>query len=137
MDTTYFNDPNFMNTDSYKNYINQNKGNGYLNIRAYAASAAIPISGLNITVSKNIDNKKVIFFEGATDLSGVINMINLPTPIQNDNNQEVPLSQDYDIYASYNGQNLIFKVLIYSEIQVNQNINIVPQIRLDGKSYGN
>ena len=137
MNIINFNDPNFINTESYKNFINKNKGNGTLNIRAYAASMAVPISGLNVIVSKVLDNQKVIFFEGATDNSGIINQIILPTPLLDNNNQEVPLSQDYDIIASYNNQKLVFKVLIYSNIQVNQNINIVPQIRLDGKSYGN
>lgn len=137
MNIISFNDSNFINTETYKNFINKNKGNGTLNIRAYAASRAVPISGLNVIVSKILDNQKVIFFEGATDNSGIINQIILPTPLLDNNNQEVPLSQDYDIIASYNNQKLVFKVLIYSNIQVNQNINIVPQIRLDGKSYGN
>ena len=45
-------------------------------------------------------------------------------------------SEEYNISASYENQNLVFKVLIYSNISVNQNINIVPIIRLDGKTYG-
>ena len=132
MNSIYFNDPNFIKTDSYKDFINKNSSKGILNIRAYAANAAIPISGLNVTVFKIINNQKVIFFEGVTDNSGVINQILLPTPSISDNNQEIPLSQDYDISAIYESQKLVFKVLMYSGIQVNQNINIVPQIRLDG-----
>ena len=135
MNIINFNDQNFINTEIYKDFINKNKGNGFLNIRAYAASEAIPISGLNITVSKEIGNYKVIFFEGSTDSSGIINNITLPTPLLL-NDDEIPLSQDYDIVAQYENQKLVFKVLIYTNIQVNQNINIVPQIRLDGKSYG-
>ena len=136
MNTVYFNDQNFINTQTYKNFINNNKGTGFLNIRAYAANAAVPISGLNVVVSKIIDNQKVVFFEGATDLSGIISNITLPSPIISSNDEEVPASQDYDIVATYENQKLIFKVLIYTNIGVNQNINIVPQIRLDGKSYG-
>ena len=132
MNSINFNDPNFIKTDTYKEFINKNNSNGILNIRAYAANAAIPISGLNVIVSKVLNNQKVIFFEGATDNSGIINQILLPTPSISDNNQEIPLSQDYDILAVYENQNLIFKVLMYSGIQVNQNINIVPQMRLDG-----
>lgn len=137
MNSIYFNDPNFINSSTYKEFIDKNKGKGYLSIRAYAASKAVPISGLNIVVSKVINNIKVIFFEGATDSSGIISNITLPTPLIINNDQEIPLSQEYDIFAFYKEQNLVFKVLLYSNIQVNQNINIVPQIRLDGKSYGN
>lgn len=136
MNIVYFNDQNFINTETYKKFINDNKGIGFLNIRAYAASSAVPISGLNVTVSKILDNQKVIFFEGATDLSGIISDISLPSPIISSNDEEVPASQDYDIIATYDNQKLVFRVLIYTNIRVNQNINIVPQIRLDGKSYG-
>ena len=75
MNIVYFNDQNFINTETYKKFINDNKGIGFLNIRAYAASSAVPISSLNVTVSKILDNQKVIFFEGATDLSGIISDI--------------------------------------------------------------
>ena len=132
-----FNDSNFIKTDTYKDFINRNSSLGYLNIRAYAANEAIPISGLNVTVSKIINNEKVIFFEGSTDSSGSINSISLPTPIISSNDQEIPASIEYDIMAVYENQSLYFKVLMYSNIVVNQNINIVPNIRLDGKSYGN
>ena len=119
------------------NTIDKNKSVGYLNIRAYAANAAIPISGLNITISKVINNEKVIFFEGATDSSGIINRITLPTPILSKNDLKIPESEEYDIMAVYENQSLYFKVLMYSNIVVNQNINIVPNMRLDGKNYGN
>ena len=137
MDFRDFNDPNFINTNAYKNFIDKNKSVGYLNIRAYAANAAIPISGLNITISKVINNEKVIFFEGATDSSGIINRITLPTPILSKNDLKIPESEEYDIMAVYENQSLYFKVLMYSNIVVNQNINIVPNMRLDGKNYGN
>ncbi len=131
-----YNDLNFQNTQTYKEYSSNNLGQGYLNIRAYAANSAIPISGVTIIVSKMIDNLKVIFFQGATNSSGLINQIVLPTPIIDDNNTEIPQSQDYDIEANYNGTNLLFKINMYSNIQVLQNINVVPSIRLDGSTYG-
>ena len=131
-----YNDINFMESETYKNYANNNKGQGILNIRAYAANSAIPIQNLKVIVSKNIDNLKVIFFEGVTNNSGVINQIKLPTPIIELNNEEVPPSQDYDITATYNNENLIYKIKMFNNIQVLQNINVVPSIRLEGSIYG-
>ena len=136
MKEVYFNDVDFIQTDIYKNFIDKNKGSGSLNIRAYAAGKAIPINGLNITVFKVLDNYKVVFFEGSTDSSGVINNIVLPTPIISDDKELIPLSQDYDVVANYENQKLFFKIILYSNIEVNQNINITPNIRLDGKTYG-
>ena len=136
MNTTNFYDEIFRQTDTYKNFISQNTGTGILNIRAYAANSAIPISGLNVVVSKILDNTKVIFFEGATDSSGIIREISLPTPTIASNDLEVPASQIYDIEATYNNQKLTYKTNMYSGIQVLQNINVVPEIRLDGNVYG-
>ena len=137
MNITSYYDEIFKQTETYKAFSKENTGKGFLNIRAYAANSAIPISGLNVIVSKILDNNKVIFFEGATDSSGLITRIELPTPNITTDDLEVPASQSYDIEATYNNQKLIYKTNIYSNIQVLQNINVVPEIRLDGNIYGN
>ena len=67
----------FMNTKSYQDFIKNNPGKGNLKIRAYAASEALPVSGLRIVVSSTINNQKIIFFDGLTDSSGMINTISL------------------------------------------------------------
>ena len=136
MNIVNFNDQEFITTNTYKDFMNQNKSYGYLNIRAYAASLAIPIKGLKVVVSKILSNNKVIFFNGITDESGIIEKISLPVPIVSTNDEMVPSSQDYDIEATYDNQKLIYKVTMYSNISVNQNINVVPNMRLDGSSYG-
>ena len=131
-----FDDPKFITTETYKNFINSNSSYGYLNIRAYAASSAIPIKGLKVIVSKTLDDNKVIFYSGNTDESGLIEKISLPTPIVSTNDEVVPSSQDYNIEATYENQKLTYKVTMYSNISVNQNINVVPNMRLDGSLYG-
>ena len=75
-------------------------------------------------VSKIIDNNKVIFY-GVSDSSGMISNIELPTPILG-SDEDVPLGEEYDIEAIYNGLKLSFKIQMYSNIRVLQNINIVP-----------
>ena len=136
MNEINFNDESFKATNEYKNYIIENPELGYLNIRAYAANSAIPITGLVVIVSKIINNRKVIFYKGETDNSGLISSIALPTPKVSSDDEVVPSSQDYDITAIYNSDNLIYKVKMFSNIQVLQNINIVPNLRLEGSIYG-
>ncbi len=137
MNTVNFNDPNFITTSTYKDFVSENTSNGYLNIRAYAASSAIPIKDLNVVVSKNLSNNKVVFYSGVTDESGIIEKISLPTPIVSTNDEEIPSSQSYDIEATYENQKLTYKVVMYSNISVIQNINVVPTVRVDGSAYGN
>lgn len=126
----------FMNSEEYQEFIKNNPEVGYLNIRAYAANSAIPITDLEVKVSKIINNQKVIFFDGKTDQSGLISNINLPTPPVGNNDEVVPLSSDYEVSAMYNGDNLVFQVVMYSGISVLQNISVVPNLRLDGGIYG-
>ena len=73
-------DENYTNTDSYQKFLEENPGRGTLRIKASAASEAIPISGLKIVVSKEIDDDIIIFFEGYTDESGLIERISLHHP---------------------------------------------------------
>lgn len=126
----------FKKTEEYNDFIKNNPENGYLNIRAYAANSAIPITGLEVKVSGIVNNQKIIFFEGKTDNSGLISNINLPTPRVNSNDEIEPLSSEYEVSAKYNDENLVFKVVMYANISVLQNISVVPNLRLDGGIYG-
>lgn len=121
----------FSKTPEYMEFIKNNPGSGKLKIRAYAASLALPVAGLNIVVSSLIGNTRVIFFEGVTDASGMIENITLPAPSLIDN-LEVPKTIQYDIDASMANMRENFTINMYDGICVLQNINFVP-----GGSYGN
>lgn len=64
MNNVSINDEEFVNSSAYQDFLNTNKGRGYLKIRAYAANQAIPISGLKILVNKKIDGYNVNFLKG-------------------------------------------------------------------------
>lgn len=121
------NNEEFKNSSLYKKYLEENPKVGYLKIRAYAASSAVPIENLDIIVSKKIDDNNVIFFKGKTNSSGIIEKITLPTKtLVNDN--LAPLGTEYDIEASYNNLKNTFKVMIYDNVYVVQNINVIPNM---------
>ncbi len=128
MNTFNINDQNFINSEIYKNYIKDNPTNGYLKIRAFAANQAIPIGGLNIKVSKMINNNNVIFFERKTNSSGIIEKITLPTPKLDSDNLDAPKTTTYEIMATYKNNNKIYKINMYENIYVVQDININPNM---------
>ena len=132
MNNVNINVQDFVNTKEYKNFISDNPSKGYLKIRAYAASEAIPISGLKVVVSTPIGNNNVIFFEGETNSSGLIDKIALPTPKLDSNNLDVPNNITYEIAATYTPDNVkqVFKVKLYENVCVVQNINIIPDMNL-------
>lgn len=118
----------FKKSSEYALFIKENPGIGQLKIRAYAASEALPVSGLNIVVSSMIFNKKIVFYKGVTDSSGVVPTLSLPTPGLV-NNLEIPKTIKYDIEVVEN--NSIYPVNMYDGILVVQNINY------NGEVYGN
>ena len=134
MNTYNFNDVNFKNSNLYKQYIADNAGEGYLKIRAYTASQALPISNLKIVVSKIIGNNNVIFFDGETNSSGVIEKIVLPAPARNSDDLVAPSSVAYDIKVTSNLDDTtsIYRVNIYDNIYVVQTINLVPTMSAMG-----
>ena len=95
MDLKYITDESFKNSTLYHSFLNDNPGKGNLRIRAYVANEALPIEGLKISVSTIRDNVKIVFFEGSTDNSGMIETISLPTPELNLDNLEAPNSIIY------------------------------------------
>ena len=138
MNTYNFNDESFKKTTVYQDFIKANPSVGYLKIRASAASQALPISNLKIVVSKMIGNNRIIFFEGMTNSSGVIEKITLPAPKQNTDDLVTPNSTTYDIYATYEPDNLndIYRINIYENIYVLQRINVVPTMSVSRGDNG-
>ena len=120
-----FNDSSFINTATYKNFVQKNSGTGKLNVKVSFAEQALPVPNLKIVVSKEIGNYNVIFFEGLTDISGSIGPIILPTPPTNKDNMVIPQFTIYKITATYNGKCYDYEVSMYDGIQVLQNINVV------------
>ena len=138
MNTYNANDNDFKKSSLYQNYINDNPSKGNLKIRAYAANQALPISGLKVIVSTIYNNNKIIFYEGETDSSGLIEKIVLPAPRLNSNNLFAPSKTTYEISATYIPDNIntTYKVNMYENICVVQNIDIVPQTEFVGGSIG-
>ena len=115
-----------INSEAYKEFKKNNPEYGNLKIRVNAASKAIPISNLKVTITTKIGDNNAVFFEGYSNESGVIENISLPAPKLDLNNLDVPKSTIYEILATYVPDNVseVFKVNIYENVTVIQNINI-------------
>lgn len=126
MNNVNITDSNFISTIVYKNFMIENTGKGILNIRASFANQALPITNLKVVVSKEIENYNVIFYEGVTNISGLIGKISLPTPPKENDDLIAPKTTTYKITAVYNNREYTYVVNMYDGICVVQNINIVP-----------
>ncbi|MDY5875666.1 MAG: hypothetical protein SPJ74_06310 [Bacilli bacterium] len=126
MNNVNITDSNFISTIVYKNFMIENTGRGILNIRASFANQALPITNLKVVVSKEIENYNVIFYEGVTNISGLIEKISLPTPPKENDDLIAPKNTTYKITTLYNNREYTYVVNMYDGICVVQNINIVP-----------
>ena len=126
MNNVNITDSNFISTIVYKKFMIENTGRGLLNIRASFANQALPITNLKVVVSKEIENYNVIFYEGVTNISGLIEKISLPTPPKENDDLIAPKNTTYKITTLYNNREYTYVVNMYDGICVVQNINIVP-----------
>lgn len=134
MNTYNINDENFIKTSMYQEYMRQNPSRGNLRIRASAANGAVPVNGVKAVVTNEIEGNTVIFFEGYTNESGIIERITLPAPKLNPDDLNVPDKTTYKLEISYPRDNInqIFDVNMYENICVVQNINISPKNNIEG-----
>ncbi len=116
----------FKESSLYKNFININQGVGILKIEASTASGAYPLKDVDIVISKDFGEDKIIFYKGITNDSGIIDNIILPT---RSTVKEIMEASDiiyttYDLVASYPKYNLDRKydVSIFDDIKVIQPI---------------
>lgn len=137
MNTYDVNDESFVKSEEFQKFMNDNPARGFLRVRAFAASGAIPVSGVQVIISTIINNNKFIFFDGATNESGIIDNISLPAPKLNTDNMDIPSKTVYDIEASYDIDNFkqSYKVNMYENIFVVQAINVSPNSNLGFGEY--
>ena len=124
----------------YNEFLNNNPGRGTLKIRVTSASEALPVSGVNVVVSKEIGNDTYIFYEGQTDSSGMINNIKLPTPVRITSNLEVPNFTSYKVRVEYSKDKFdkTYEISLCCGSGLIQYVNITPNVNVEeASSSGN
>lgn len=130
----------FKKLSEFNNFIKDNPDKGYLKVQTFTAYQAIPIEGVEIIISKDIGNNRVIFFEGVTDENGMISNIELPAPpaqyIANENIS--PPYTTYDLNTRSQKYNSINKytVAIFGDVRVIQYVKMNANSENGGASSG-
>ena len=84
---------------------------------------------MRIIVKTRFEDNDLIFFEGETNSSGLINKVKLPTPKVVLDNLVIPKEIIYEIEAIYPRDNIdkTYKISMYEDVCVVQNINVPPK----------
>ena len=137
MDYILFNSEEFMKSQDYFDFIEENSGEGLLKVQAFTANQAYPLEGVNIEVYKNINGKNVLFFSGVTDTSGIIDNIVLPAKpsILDVNSVEDIVFTNYNLVAFYPKSNIKreFEIAIFDKLKVIQPIRIPIMSLIEGE----
>ena len=116
----YFDESN----EKFSEFLKENPGYGYLKVRTSMASEAMPLKGVHILVSLTYKDEDIIFFDGFTNESGIVEKIKLPTPILDDNNLIKPKKITYVVTVEYKDFISSYNISMYEGVCTNQNINI-------------
>lgn len=127
----------FKNTDLYEDFIKENNDVGNLKVQVFTAYGAIPVSDTNIVVYKDIEEYRIIFFQGVTDSSGIISDIVLPAPKMVTSNEEAPIYTIYNMTAFNTGYETLknFSIGMLGGVNVIQYVKMLPDINtLEGEA---
>ncbi len=141
MDEIFFDSEEFKNSDMYDDFMKNHPKTGSLKIQAYTANQAYPLGGVDVEVYKILNGQKVIFFEGTTNSSGIIDDIILPTvkAFEEVNSPSEIVFTTYQIHATYPKNNIEreYELGIFDDIKVIQPIRIPITTILEGDNYSN
>lgn len=126
----------FFTRDKFPEFSLENSGSGILKVQAVATNQAFPLQGVEIEVSKNINGEKVIFFQGVTDSSGIIDQIFLPAKVPKKVVEQASdvIFTKYTVTAKYPYSNLkrVYEVGIFDNIKVIQPIRFSAMNIIEG-----
>ncbi len=127
----------FKTTEDYQQFIKENPDIGYLKVMTFTAYQAIPIENVEILITRDIGNNKVIFFRGTTNSSGIIDNIELPAPVSGYNVKDYQVSNYtvYDLTAIRIDYETIKKYSIgmFGGVKIIQYVKMVPNISKEGE----
>ncbi len=121
-------------SENFKNFADENTGSGLLKVQVFTANQAVPLKNVDIEIYKNIDNKKVVFFEGITDSSGIIDNISLPTKEMKSDVEDANdiVSTTYNVIAKNINTGVVKEYVIY----IFDDVKIIQPIQFSTSSIG-
>lgn len=126
----------FKNLPEYQDFINENPSVGTVKVQVFTAYGAIPVPDTAILITKVIGNYNVVFFQGDTDSSGIIDNIELPAPaaVPISNPDVVPGYTLYDMTAIHEGYETLkrYSIAMFGDVKIIQYVKMTPVVDLEG-----
>lgn len=128
----------FKKTKEYEAFIKENPSIGHLKIYAFTAYKAVPVENVEVLITKDFGENKVIFFNGYTNSSGTISNIELPAPNGefNATTFETPRYTLYDLSAIDEEYESIkkYNIGMFGDVNIIQYLKMIPKVELSGEN---
>lgn len=126
----------FKTKDLYKDFIKENPDYGHLKVQAFTAYGAIPVADTKIIIAKDIEEYTVVFFQGVTDSSGIIDDILLPAPVAvtSATPEVVPMYTVYNLTAIHQEYETLksYSIGVFGGVNIIQYVKMLPNIDIKG-----
>ena len=126
----------FKSLEIYNDFMKKNPDKGFLKVQITTTNGLLPVEGVRVRIYKDIGEYNVLFFDGLSDSSGIIDNIILPAPrALSFTSLNVPEYSIYGMLLEKDGfKNKSINISVFSNIKVLQSVLIEKEISIESTS---
>lgn len=127
---------------TYEQFLLSNPDSGYLRVQVFSGNQVSPISGAEVIVSKEFIDGRQIFFQGLTDISGIVDNIELPAPSKDISETPQPRGDGVQMRMPYSQYNITVQERMhvdqeYTHVPIFSGIKSIQPVRMTPLQFGN
>lgn len=127
---------------TYEEFLSQNPGIGALRVQVFSGQQTVPIPNAEVIVTKEFADGEKVFFDGLTDISGIVDNIELPAPARSISESPQPRGDGIQMTLPYSQYNVMVKESRhrpqeYTHVPIFDGIKSIQPVRMTPIQFGN
>ncbi len=127
---------------TYEQFLAENPGIGALRIQVFSGQQSVPIPNAEVIVSKNFADGQKIFFDGLTNISGIVDNIELPAPSREISESPQPRGDGVEMVLPYSQYNVMvkeqrYRQQEYTHVPIFDGIKSIQPVRMTPVQFSN
>lgn len=127
---------------TYEQFLSENPGRGLLKVQVFSGQQVTPIPNAEVVVSKEFLDGIKVFFSGLTDISGIVDDIQLPAPNRELSESPQPRGNGVDLQMPYSQYNVTIRESRhrpqeYTHVPVFDGVKSIQPVRLTPIQFEN
>lgn len=126
---------------TYEQFLSQNPGTGALRVQVFSGQQAVPIPNAEVIVTKEFADGQHVFFYGLTDISGIVDNIELPAPARSISESPQPRGDGIQMTLPYSQYNVMVsearhRSQEYTHVPIFDGIKSIQPVRMVPVQFG-